>query len=154
MIENLFCLFLDTSNYTCNFNGAFYSHNSEWKLNACTQCRCDMGYITCKKIECPILDCEVKEALLSDECCPVCTGECRSASTGILYKPNEAWKEDDDCTECRCVNGRTECVAELCQPALCRNPVKKPGVCCRVCEGPQDCTLISILNKLFVYIPY
>lgn len=118
---------------TCNYKGERYSQNSEWRPDPCTRCTCFMGVISCKREECTAeLECDVKETLES-ECCPVCTGECRSDS-GLIYKPNDSWREDNDCTECKCVNGRKQCVAEFCKPAPCANPVKKPGLCCRVCE--------------------
>lgn len=114
-------------------NGNYYPNNFEWNLNSCTTCKCEFGSIKCSKIQCEELDCEVKQSLVS-ECCPVCTGECRS-SNGKLYKNNEAWKEDDDCVECRCVNGKKSCLAESCQPTLCKDPVKIDGVCCKVCQS-------------------
>ena len=91
-----------------------------------------MGHIGCKQISCPFLDCELKEAK-KDECCQVCTGECRG-SLGKVYKMNETWKEDDDCTECKCVNGKKSCILESCKPLTCKNPTKKIGICCKTCE--------------------
>ena len=90
-----------------------------------------MGHINCNKIQCPHLDCEVT---VESECCMTCTGECRTSS-GKLIKPNESWKEDDDCTECKCVDGKKTCTAESCMPLTCKNPIKIPGICCKVCES-------------------
>ena len=102
-------------------------------LDACTPCKCEMGHISCNKISCPLLDCEVKEAKHS-ECCMQCSGECRNF-LGQVYKTNETWSEDEDCTICTCVNGKKNCISESCKPVLCKNPIKKPG--------------ISILNSKF-----
>ena len=126
----------DSSNFTCDLNGVFHPHNSEWKLNACTECKCEMGHIKCKQISCPLLECELKK-LVKTECCHVCTGECMSSS-GQIFKDKDKWTEDDDCTECTCVNGKKNCVAESCQFVSCKNPVKTPGVCCKSC-GNETC---------------
>jgi reduction in cnn dots 2 len=83
-----------------------------------------------------MLDCEVKQSLTS-ECCPVCTGECLSATTGKVYKSNETWSEDNDCVHCTCVNGKKLCNAELCERPKCKNPVKVAGICCLACPNEQ-----------------
>ncbi|KAL3253127.1 hypothetical protein MRX96_054696 [Rhipicephalus microplus] len=64
------------------------------------------------------------------ECCPVCLG-CLTSS-GLRFNNGERWKEDD-CTWCECISGKAKCEAQMCQ-TKCANPVKKPGVCCPVCE--------------------
>ena len=105
-----------------------------------------MGHIKCNKISCPVLDCEVKQSLTS-ECCPVCTGECLGSNDKI-YKPNETWKEDDDdCIECKCVDGQKVCITESCNPSSCSNAVKTSGVCCPTCPN-QNCNLniLSLFN--------
>ncbi|KAK8766574.1 hypothetical protein V5799_006644 [Amblyomma americanum] len=63
------------------------------------------------------------------ECCPVCLA-CLTSSG--LYNNGERWKEDD-CTWCECISGKAKCEAQMCS-TKCANPVKKPGVCCPVCE--------------------
>lgn len=131
-------------NYTCNLNGIFYPHNSKWKLNACTDCMCEMGHIKCNKISCPVLDCEIKQSL-TNECCPICTNECLGTDEKI-YKSNETWKlDDDDCTQCKCVNGVKECLTESCPPLNCLNPIKIPGVCCQRCPD-QDLSVKRYLK--------
>ena len=95
-----------------------------------------MGHIKCKQISCPLLDCDLKNSLKS-ECCHVCTGECLS-SLGKIHKQNEIWTEDEDCTECKCINGKKLCTVESCKPAACKNPIKRPGVCCKICEEENN----------------
>ncbi len=124
-------------------NGIFYSHNSEWKLSPCTQCRCDMGQILCNKIQCESLRCEVKKSV-QNQCCPVCTGECRS-TVGELIKSGETWTEDNDCTTCKCSNGFKICTSESCARLGCLNPVKKPGQCCPVCEPLSNTSQYKLL---------
>ncbi len=126
---------------TCNLNGIIYEHNSEWKIDSCTQCKCTTGHISCSKIECPILDCEIKR-MPTSECCPICTGECR-ASNGDLRRTGNQWNEDD-CTECKCLNGKKSCIAVSCARPKCENPIKKPDICCPVCENPQNVQSINI----------
>lgn len=127
----------DSSNITCSLNGVYYPHNSEWKINPCTACKCNMGHISCSRIECPQLSCEVRKLISTSDCCPVCTGECRRRSTDsldILVRSGESWKEADNCVECKCLNGTKRCSTETCDILNCVNPVKKPGQCCPVCE--------------------
>jgi len=95
-------------------------------LDACTPCKCEMGHISCNKINCPFLDCEIKKTKES-ECCKKCSGECRNF-LGQVYKANETWNEDDDCTICTCINGKKSCISESCKPVLCKNPIKKQGI--------------------------
>ena len=77
-------------------------------LDKCTNCVCDLGYIKCKKLECPWLDCDVKE-FLEGECCSVCTGQCVGMlSSNKYYEPNDIWSEENDnCIKCQCVNGNS-----------------------------------------------
>jgi hypothetical protein len=130
-------LVADSSNFSCTYNGEFYAHNTEFKPNACTSCVCEKGHIRCSKVECPLLDCEVKQSLTS-ECCPVCTGECLSTATGKVYKSNETWREDNDCIQCTCINGKKLCNAELCEKPKCKNPVKIAGICCLACTDDNE----------------
>lgn len=76
-------------------------------LNACTECKCELGYIKCSSIECPKLDCEVTRTL-EGECCPVCTNQCFSMSLPEkVFEPMEKWYEyDDPCIQCKCLNGK------------------------------------------------
>ncbi len=111
-----------------------------------------MGQIKCNKISCPVLDCEVKQSL-NFECCPVCTNECLGESDKI-YKQNETWKEDnDDCIECKCIDGQKSCITESCIPTDCLNPIKTPGVCCKTCPN-KTCNNLQFyyLKKTFIYI--
>jgi hypothetical protein len=142
--------FLDSSNITCNLNGEFYPHNAEWKLSPCTQCKCDMGQIVCNRIECEMLSCDVNE-LVPGQCCPVCTGECRS-SIGSVVSSGEKWTEDNDCTHCVCINGSKSCTSESCARLGCSNPVKKPGQCCPICESSSNIGEFFFLMKLKLII--
>jgi len=88
------------------------------------------------QLSCPFLDCEVKE-IKKSECCHVCTDSCRNP-LGEIFKTNETWKENDDCIECKCVNGKKYCLTESCEPNLCSNPIKKEGICCKTCKEEEN----------------
>ena len=92
-----------------------------------------MGHIKCNKISCPILDCDLQE-WFGLECCPICTGQCLGHSADKIYEPNEMWFEiSDDCIECKCINGKKDCITESCVSINCAQPIKKPGSCCKTC---------------------
>ena len=108
-----------------------------------------MGQISCNKIQCPQLKCEIRKSI-QNECCPVCTNECRS-TIGSVIKSGETWREDNDCTVCRCTDGIKSCMSESCELVHCKNPKKTPEKCCPVCEMPAENV---IKPKFLKYPPY
>ncbi len=124
----------DALNFTCNVNGEFYPNNYEWKQDPCTQCKCEMGFVVCNNVKCPLLECEVTETL-ENTCCAVCTGQC--IDDGIRYENNESWTSEDGCMQCKCENGKKICSMESCEPLRCSNPIRKPGVCCQICPSKE-----------------
>lgn len=114
---------------SCFSDGITYQHNSEWKLDNCTRCKCDNRLIYCETQMCNSPQCSWMKTP-EGECCPVCKG---CMANGNLYKNNESWKEDD-CVTCRCNEGIVECQTAMCS-VPCLNPRRVPGQCCPVCEN-------------------
>lgn len=114
---------------SCYSDGRTYAHNSEWKLDNCTKCKCDNRLIYCETQTCNSPQCSWMKTP-EGECCPVCKG---CMANGNLYKNNESWKEDD-CVTCRCNEGIVECQTAMCS-VPCLNPRRVPGQCCPVCES-------------------
>ncbi|XP_055856737.1 cysteine-rich motor neuron 1 protein-like [Episyrphus balteatus] len=99
---------------------------SYWR-NECLKCDCYGGHELCQQL------CEVDEDQSAMNC-----------FSGYLNRPKmngDIWLEDDDCKECKCVNGDNKCQMSVCKAADCENPVKVEGKCCKVC--PEISTTLA-----------
>ncbi|XP_050080657.1 uncharacterized protein LOC126568253 [Anopheles maculipalpis] len=74
-------------------------------------------------------------------CCPSfhCkrNQKCRSDVNNASYVENETWSEGD-CTECKCLANRRQCVISACKPLNCEHTIKVPGRCCPVCDPTRS----------------
>lgn len=115
----------------CHVGKETYKNGDTWHTK-CSTCSCRNGVAVCNDNVCKGVDVQHCSWLHKPdgECCPVCIG-CLTSS-GLRFNNGERWKEDD-CTWCECISGKAKCEAQMCQ-TKCANPVKKPGVCCPVCE--------------------
>lgn len=114
----------------CHVGKETYKNGETWHTK-CSTCSCRNGVAVCNDNVCKGVDMHCSWLHKPEgECCPVCLG-CLT-STGLRFNNGERWK-DDDCTWCECISGKAKCEAQMCQ-TKCANPVKKPGVCCPVCE--------------------
>eukprot|EP00058_Branchiostoma_floridae_P020862 XP_002606352.1 hypothetical protein BRAFLDRAFT_67595 [Branchiostoma floridae] len=51
---------------------------------------------------------------------------------GNRYRDGDTW-DPDDCTSCRCQEGKATCVRQKCPEMSCAKPLLVPGECCPVC---------------------
>ncbi|CAH1252881.1 PXDN [Branchiostoma lanceolatum] len=51
---------------------------------------------------------------------------------GNRYRDGDTW-DPDDCTSCRCQEGKATCVRQKCPEKSCAKPLLIPGECCPVC---------------------
>ncbi|KAF5913082.1 hypothetical protein HPG69_009033 [Diceros bicornis minor] len=124
----------------CVFNNVEYNDGDMFRMDNCRFCRCQGGVSICFTAQCGELNCE-RYYVPEGECCPVCedpvypfNNPAGCYANGQIRAHGDRWREDD-CTFCQCINGEPHCVATACGQS-CMNPVKVPGECCPVCEGP------------------
>ena len=88
---------------------------------------------------------------------------CISPITNIQYANETIWIEED-CTECQCFNGRTQCHTSFCKSLSCFKTIQLPDKCCPVCDsnktqfcaGFEDCDIVcksgynELINKTHI----
>ncbi|XP_044317604.1 cell wall integrity and stress response component 4 [Drosophila rhopaloa] len=93
-----------------------------YKENKCTLCDpCEPLAVQCKEI------CQLEEPLsncLTDD---------------EEYKQEgETWTENNGCTRCACLDGKTSCQTYQCNQVACSNPISVEGECCLICPDELD----------------
>lgn len=112
---------------------------TSWREGNCVSCACDNGEPTCFTELCDHqVNC--KHALqVKNQCCPLCVDkpqphirkECNYGN--VTYTVGDSW-EVDECMTCMCLSpGEISCTKLICS-VTCSNPIKKPGICCLVCN--------------------
>ncbi|XP_033108270.1 zonadhesin-like [Anneissia japonica] len=135
-----------------------------WYQDLCTICNCVNNQSICEEQQCAEVPpgCSIK--LVAGQCC----GEvvCQPSTTaqvatcdyeGQNYMPGNTWIVDD-CTTCRCDNGRTVCDRQTCPKTSnygCRM-LYIPGKCCpeKICKEPKSCLYDGVyyLNSEKFYV--
>ncbi|KAI3384435.1 hypothetical protein SNEBB_003336, partial [Seison nebaliae] len=127
---------------SCIESGRVYSIGQTFFRNPCTSCSCsNFGEITCKKVQCPILNCS-RPVSQNGACCQICPTTC--SHYGITYSFGQSFYENE-CRRCVCEpNGDVNCEEISCQPLTCSKPEKLRGKCCPEC--PHLC---QEMGKIF-----
>uniref|UniRef100_A0ABM5GLJ4 Kielin/chordin-like protein isoform X1 n=1 Tax=Pogona vitticeps TaxID=103695 RepID=A0ABM5GLJ4_9SAUR len=119
----------------CRFHGRECQQGERFPdpQNACNQCQCLNGTVTCSPTPCPPTSCK-RPITPPDQCCPQCTGACHYH--GHLYKSGEAFSSPQDpCRTCSCLAEVVTCQPKPC-PVQCTHPLPPmPPACCPSCEG-------------------
>ncbi|XP_038068738.1 zonadhesin-like isoform X3 [Patiria miniata] len=128
---------------TCMDMDQTYSHQQEWRRDACTTCSCNDGIVTCNTENCPVLQCEGGEPVAQEgQCCKVCPEEAQQCEVdGETYEHGRTWR-DGDCRVCSCKNAQVSCDTEGCTAPDCDNPITVEGKCCLQCPEvapARDC---------------
>ncbi|XP_006820547.1 kielin/chordin-like protein [Saccoglossus kowalevskii] len=120
----------------CLYNGKTFSDGSTFVVNGetCTQCSCQSGTVQCTTQTCPHINC-LQTHIPEGSCCPVCKDDGCVDNYGRRHENNDEWRHPvDNCVLCRCIGDTINCETEQCQPT-CSHGVKKPELCCPVCQG-------------------
>ncbi|XP_063970830.1 kielin/chordin-like protein [Lytechinus pictus] len=100
--------------------------------NACGQCACEGGSVTCSPLSCPPLNCPHKTKP-EGVCCEICIDlDCVFLGETFLHGKRFTHPQDV-CQECVCDDGNTDCTVAPCPTLDC--PYPKRGPCCEQCEG-------------------
>ncbi|KAJ7329303.1 hypothetical protein JRQ81_015477, partial [Phrynocephalus forsythii] len=118
----------------CSFHGRESREGERFPdpREACMQCQCLNGTVTCSPAPCPPATCK-NPVTPPGQCCPKCTGACRYH--GHLYKSGEAFTPPQDpCRACTCLAEVVTCQPKPC-PVRCTHPLPPTApACCPSCE--------------------
>ncbi|XP_043916303.1 extracellular matrix organizing protein FRAS1-like [Protopterus annectens] len=125
---------------SCFSEGQLYKDGEEWQLDLCSKCICNNGDVQCYAAECETLFCNKNEnvSLLPGKCCPECVPS-SCLLDGTEYKHSQQWKKDN-CTTCKCDQGKVKCYTEICKPITCekgQKNVKHNWQCCDSCQATK-----------------
>ncbi|XP_074663051.1 BMP-binding endothelial regulator protein-like [Tubulanus polymorphus] len=131
----------------CLFGTHVYPSSVSFTPDICTTCSCQEGTVICERKTCPVLDCHVKDVIVTaGVCCNRCKPRKKCRNNGKSYKHGERWSRGL-CYECNCNNGVMSCSMIQCQKYKCpRNFELKmiPGECCPRCvERNSICTVFG-----------
>ncbi|XP_072164791.1 kielin/chordin-like protein [Diadema setosum] len=100
--------------------------------NPCGQCSCEGGSVICERLSCPPLNCPHRTHP-EGVCCEVCINhDCVFLGETFLHGKRFT-HPDDQCQECVCDDGNTDCAVAPCPQITC--PYPKRGPCCQQCDG-------------------
>ncbi|XP_042323727.1 kielin/chordin-like protein [Sceloporus undulatus] len=120
---------------SCSFHGRDCKDGERFPdpQDACSQCKCLGGTVTCLPSPCPPVSCK-NPITPPGQCCPKCTGNCRYH--GQLYKSGEAFSSPlDACHTCTCQAEVVTCQPKPC-PQQCTHPMPPLApACCPACDG-------------------
>ncbi|KAK9958719.1 hypothetical protein ABG768_010824 [Culter alburnus] len=118
----------------CQFEGRVYADGESFQspTGSCEECRCSGGEVSCVGPQCAKLTCMHQVTDLGS-CCPRCR-ECKHH--GQIYENGDVFvSRSDPCLNCKCSEGKVQCVNVRCH-VPCKNPASPPpGSCCPVCDG-------------------
>ncbi|GAB1599713.1 kielin/chordin-like protein [Argonauta hians] len=120
----------------CYYLRRLFYNNQTFTLpdgDPCKVCACKDGRVSCKRTQCPYLDCP-NPITLPNQCCPVCENGCHSES-GTYYLEGQNFADPkDDCRICICLNRQIICRVKECPPLSCSHPARESDNCCATCN--------------------
>ncbi|KAH9492148.1 Cysteine-rich motor neuron 1 protein [Bulinus truncatus] len=131
-----------TGHHHCrSYTSMMYKHGETWQSTPCQSCTCLDGQIMCYNQMCPPVSCK-KTVLRKGQCCPTCVDAPKAKvciHNDVTYESGEKW-QGDNCTQCMCINGHTECFPLPCLNLDCTfGVIKRTGQCCHECyEAPKS----------------
>uniref|UniRef100_H2YYT5 VWFC domain-containing protein n=1 Tax=Ciona savignyi TaxID=51511 RepID=H2YYT5_CIOSA len=115
----------------CAYHGVVYGDGETVVAqDACQQCTCSAGEVSCRRMECPSVQC-THAGRRAGECCATCDGcdyERRNYRNGERFTPVGS----SACISCICQDGGVQCTSIDCPQITCHNPTNLPGQCCPV----------------------
>ncbi|XP_069479898.1 von Willebrand factor C and EGF domain-containing protein isoform X2 [Ambystoma mexicanum] len=118
----------------CTYEGRKVLDGQSFMLekDACTQCTCQRGEVSCEKITCQ-LSCS-EPYTPPGECCATCS-ECLYEGQ-VLEDGGYYVSQTDPCILCHCEAGNVYCEwkGDVCPQLVCEEaPIHPPGACCAIC---------------------
>uniref|UniRef100_H2YYS9 Kielin/chordin-like protein n=1 Tax=Ciona savignyi TaxID=51511 RepID=H2YYS9_CIOSA len=118
----------------CVHEGSSYEDGGSFtsQSNPCLTCTCQAGEVSCRRMECPSVQC-THAGRRAGECCATCDGcdyERRNYRNGERFTPVGS----SACISCICQDGGVQCTSIDCPQITCHNPTNLPGQCCPVCQ--------------------
>ncbi|CAI9718898.1 chordin isoform X2 [Octopus vulgaris] len=120
----------------CYYLRRIFYNNQSFTLpdgDPCKVCTCKDGKVSCKRKQCPFLNCS-NPMQLPNQCCPVCESGCHS-ERGSYYLEGQNFDDpEDDCRTCICLNRQIICRVKECPPISCSHPARETNRCCPTCD--------------------
>ncbi|KAM9650369.1 kielin/chordin-like protein [Trichechus inunguis] len=120
--------------HSCLSGGREHQDGEEFAgpAGSCEQCRCQAGQVSCVRLQCPPLPCQL-QVTERGACCPHCRG---CLAYGKEHPEGSSWvPPDNPCSSCMCHEGVVTCARIQCVSS-CTQPLQGPGDCCPRCS---DC---------------
>uniref|UniRef100_A0A2K6T6R5 Kielin cysteine rich BMP regulator n=1 Tax=Saimiri boliviensis boliviensis TaxID=39432 RepID=A0A2K6T6R5_SAIBB len=120
--------------HSCITQGREHQDGEEFEgpAGSCERCRCQAGQISCVRLRCPPLPCQL-QVTEQGSCCPRCRG---CLAHGEEHPEGSSWvPPDSPCSSCVCHKGIVTCARIQCISS-CAQPHQGPHDCCPRCS---DC---------------
>uniref|UniRef100_A0A2K6M692 Kielin cysteine rich BMP regulator n=1 Tax=Rhinopithecus bieti TaxID=61621 RepID=A0A2K6M692_RHIBE len=120
--------------HSCVSQGREHQDGEEFEgaAGSCEWCRCQAGQVSCVRLRCPPLPCQL-QVTEPGSCCPRCRG---CLAHGEEHPEGSSWVPPDSaCSSCVCHEGVVTCARIQCISS-CAQPHQGPHDCCPRCS---DC---------------
>ncbi|XP_011795022.1 PREDICTED: kielin/chordin-like protein [Colobus angolensis palliatus] len=120
--------------HSCVSQGREHQNGEEFEgaAGSCEWCRCQAGQVSCVRLRCPPLPCQL-QVTEPGSCCPRCRG---CLAHGEEHPEGSSWVPPDSaCSSCVCHEGVVTCARIQCISS-CTQPHQGPQDCCPRCS---DC---------------
>nr|XP_037860329.1 kielin/chordin-like protein isoform X2 [Chlorocebus sabaeus] len=120
--------------HSCVSQGREHQDGEEFEgaAGSCEWCRCQAGQVSCVRLRCPPLPCQL-QVTEPGSCCPRCRG---CLAYGEEHPEGSSWVPPDSaCSSCVCHEGVVTCARIQCISS-CAQPHQGPHDCCPRCS---DC---------------
>ncbi|XP_025235151.1 kielin/chordin-like protein isoform X1 [Theropithecus gelada] len=120
--------------HSCVSQGREHQDGEEFEgaAGSCEWCRCQAGQVSCVRLQCPPLPCQL-QVTEPGSCCPRCRG---CLAHGEEHPEGSSWVPPDSaCSSCVCHEGVITCARVQCISS-CAQPHQGPHDCCPRCS---DC---------------